>query len=72
MTYTPAVMTVTEAAKLLRMAPATAYRHISHGTFPVRVVKAGGRITVPTKPLLDLLGLDTLPDDLSTEEKAAC
>lgn len=63
MTYAPAVLTVAEAAGLLKIAPATAYRHISQGSFPTPVIKTGGRITVPTKPLLDLLGLDDLPNN---------
>lgn len=69
MTYAPAVMTVAETAKLLRVAPATVYRQITHGTFPAPVIKTGGRITVPTKPLLDLLGLDDLPATTPAEKK---
>lgn len=62
MTYQPAVLTVAEAANLLNVSPATAYRNISLDKFPTPVIKTGGRIVVPTKPLLDLLGLDKLPD----------
>lgn len=65
-------ITVARAAELIGISHGGAYKAIREDKFPISVIRAGGRITVPTKPLLDLLGLDTLPDDLPTEEKTAC
>lgn len=53
---TPTV-SVGEAGKLLGIGKSTAYAAVNNGTFPVPTIKIGGRIVVPTRPLLELLGL---------------
>lgn len=58
----PATITVVEAAAQMGVSSSSAYAAIKKGDFPVPVIKIGGRYVVPTKPLLDLLGLDELPD----------
>lgn len=50
------------AAELLGISRATAYTAVRDGSFPVPTIRVGKRIVVPTKPLLDLLGLDELPE----------
>lgn len=52
-----------EAAEILSIGRSTAYQSVRENTFPVPVIRIGTRIVVPTKPLLDLLGLDELPKD---------
>lgn len=59
---TPTV-NLSEAAKLLGFSKSTAYKLAHDGEFPTRVIKAGSRFFVPTKPLLDLLGLEELPEE---------
>lgn len=54
---TPTV-TLTYAAQLLGIGRSTAYTAARNGEFPTQIIKIGGRYIVPTKPLLDLLGLD--------------
>lgn len=51
-----------EAAALLGIGKSTAYAAVRKGSFPVRVIQIGGRYVVPTAPLLELLGIDELPD----------
>ncbi|MCG7454518.1 helix-turn-helix transcriptional regulator [Corynebacterium tuberculostearicum] len=51
-----------EAAKLLGIGKSTAYAAVRKGKFPVRVIQIGNRYVVPTAPLLELFGLDELPD----------
>lgn len=51
-----------EAANLLGISRSTAYQAVRNEAFPAPVLKVGSRIVVPTKPLLDLLGIDDLPD----------
>lgn len=43
------------AADILSMSRNTAYEHASAGTFPVKVLKLGGRCRVVVEELLDLL-----------------
>ncbi|MGJ4070747.1 helix-turn-helix transcriptional regulator [Corynebacterium macclintockiae] len=50
------------AARLLGMSKASVYRAIQEGTFPTPSSKVGGRYLIATRPLLDFLGMDTLPD----------
>ena len=54
---TPTV-SLTEAAQLLGIGRSTAYAAAHNDEFPVQVIKVGGRYIVPTKPLLDLLGIE--------------
>lgn len=54
-------ITLKDAAKVLGIGLSTAYTAARNNEFPIPVIKIGGRIVVPTKPLLDLLGLEELP-----------
>lgn len=62
MTYTPATVSVRQAATLLGISFSSAYAAIKAGNFPTNIIQIGGRYVVPTAPLLELLGLDELPD----------
>ncbi|ART20576.1 hypothetical protein CBE89_02975 [Corynebacterium striatum] len=59
-----ATITIREAAQLLGISVSGAYTAIRAGSFPTKVIQIGGRYVVPTRPLLDLLGLDALPETL--------
>lgn len=54
-------LTLVQAADLLGIGRSTAYAAVRNNDFPAPVIKIGGRYVVPTKPLLDLLGLEELP-----------
>lgn len=56
-----ATVSIPEAAKLLGISRSSAYGAARTGNFPAPVLKINGRYVVPTKPLLDALGLDELP-----------
>lgn len=58
----PATVSVRQAATLLGISFSSAYAAIRAGNFPTKIVQIGGRYVVPTAPLLELLGLDELPD----------
>nr|DAL10383.1 MAG TPA_asm: Pyocin activator protein PrtN [Caudoviricetes sp.] len=51
-----------QAAKVLCVGESTAYAAVRAGKFPIPVLHVGGRIIVPTAPLLEALGIDELPD----------
>lgn len=55
-------VTLIQAAKLLGIGRSTAYAAVRSNEFPTPVIKIGGRYVIPTKPLLDLLNLEELPD----------
>lgn len=57
----PATVSIPEAASLLGISRSSAYNAAQNGTFPSKVIKINGRYVVPTKPLLDAVGLDELP-----------
>ncbi|MCG7235247.1 AlpA family transcriptional regulator [Corynebacterium sp. ACRQP] len=57
---TPTV-SIPVAADLLGISRSGAYNAARAGKFPTPVLKINGRYVVPTKPLLDALGLDELP-----------
>ena len=57
-------MNIEQVSKLLGISKITAYTAVKEDEFPVPVIKIGGRYVVPTKPLLDLLGLDELPEEI--------
>ena len=57
---TPTV-SIPVAAALLGISRNSAYEAARTGNFPSPVLKINGRYVVPTKPLLDALGLDELP-----------
>ncbi|MDK8831607.1 helix-turn-helix transcriptional regulator [Corynebacterium striatum] len=58
----PATVSVRQAATLLGISFSSAYAAIRADNFPTKVIQIGGRYVVPTAPLLELLGLDELPD----------
>lgn len=58
---TTPTLSIPEAAKLLGISRSSAYGAARTGNFPAPVLKINGRYVVPTKPLLDALGLDELP-----------
>lgn len=60
MTYPPTIG-VPRAAELLGISASSAYSAARNGKFPTRIIQISGRYVVPTKPLLELLGLDSLP-----------
>ena len=51
----PAVLEVTEAARVLGIGRTTAYEALAAGTFPAKTIKVGGRIKVLTASLLTVL-----------------
>lgn len=55
-------VTLREAAEAIGIGHSTAYNAVRNNEFPVRVIKIGGRYVVPVAPLLELLGLDALPN----------
>ncbi|AIK86031.1 hypothetical protein CGLAR1_12540 [Corynebacterium glutamicum] len=57
----PPTITLKKATGLIGIGLSTGYAAVRSNEFPVPVIKIGGRIVVPTKPLLDLLGLEELP-----------
>jgi hypothetical protein len=48
---------VAEAAPLIGISTWAAYEAIKRGDFPVEILRIGRKIRVPTRPLLDRLGL---------------
>lgn len=62
MSYPPTI-TIGQAADLLGIGTSSAYAAVRTGKFPTKVIRIGGRYVIPTKPLLELLGLDSLPTD---------
>lgn len=58
---TPPTVSIPTAAKLLGIGTSTAYEAARNGTFPTKVIRVGSRYVVPTKPLLNSIGLDELP-----------
>lgn len=62
MTYIPATVSIGKAAELIGISRSSAYQAARNGSFPTKIIQIGGRYVVPTVPLLELLGLDELPD----------
>ncbi len=52
---------VPTAAKAIGISRATAFKLIATDEFPVRVIRAGRRIVVPTAGLRALLGIEEVP-----------
>ncbi|WP_024795892.1 helix-turn-helix transcriptional regulator [Tomitella biformata] len=46
------------AARALGIGKSTAYALAQKGEFPVRVIRMGSRYVIPTRELLDLLGVE--------------
>lgn len=63
-------LTVAESAKILGISVSSAYSAIRSNEFPAKVLKIGNRYVIPTKPFLQALGLDELPE-LSTANEVA-
>ncbi|MFS0502189.1 helix-turn-helix transcriptional regulator [Corynebacterium striatum] len=55
-------VTIRRAAELLGISASGAYAAVRNNAFPTKIIQIGGRYVVPTAPLLELLGLDELPD----------
>lgn len=66
---TPTV-TLRTAGKALGIGESSAYSAVKNNTFPVPVIKIGGRYTVPTAPLRELLGLPPLTEGPNNQEAA--
>ncbi|WP_313550910.1 helix-turn-helix domain-containing protein [Corynebacterium sp.] len=54
-------VSVPRAAEILGVSASSAYAAVREGKFPTKVIQVGGRYVIPTKPLLELLGLEELP-----------
>lgn len=66
----PPTITIPVAAELLGISASSAYAAVRDGKFPVKVIQISGRYVIPTKPLLELLGLDELPTNNEPEAVA--
>ena len=55
------VTTLATAAQVLGIGRSLAYELVATNQFPVPVIRAGTRVVVPVRPLLQLLHLDTDP-----------
>ncbi|AIU92221.1 hypothetical protein AY498_09500 [Corynebacterium ulcerans] len=65
----PSTVSASIAAALLGMSQSSVYRAIQEGTFPTPAARVGkGRYVIPTRPLLEFLGLDELPEGVDLEE----
>lgn len=62
----PATLTVEQASKILGVSKSSAYASVRSNSFPCPVIKIGGRYVVPIQPLLDLLGINELPEPAAT------
>ena len=51
----PAVLDLVQAGALLGVGRTTAYKLVHDGQWPTPVLRLGGLIKIPTRPLLDLL-----------------
>ncbi|MBC6821450.1 helix-turn-helix domain-containing protein [Corynebacterium sp. LK33] len=58
---------VSVAARLLGMSESSVYRAIRTGNFPTAAHRVNGRYVIATRPLLEFLGLETLPEWAHTE-----
>mgnify|MGYP002716910771 FL=1 len=64
----PPTISVSAVAELLGISKSSAYEAARTNNLPTKVLKIGGRYVVPTKPLLEVLGLDELPASSRTDE----
>lgn len=51
------LLTIKETAALLRISKSNAYELAARDELPVKVRRVGGNLRVPTRPLLDAMGL---------------
>jgi hypothetical protein len=56
----PPVIDVETAGSIFGLGRTASYSALRRGEFPVPTFKVGGRVRVPTEPILDLLGLSLL------------
>ncbi|MDK8819042.1 helix-turn-helix domain-containing protein [Corynebacterium amycolatum] len=63
----PPTIPVPVAARLLGMSKSSVYRAIRTGNFPTAAHQVNGRYVIATRPLLEFLGLETLPEWAHTE-----
>lgn len=56
------------AGRLLGMSVASVYRAIRSGDFPTTAHRVNGRYIIAKKPLLDFLGLDELPTEVTSTD----
>lgn len=56
----PAVIDLAAAARLLGVGRTVAYELVRTGRWPTPVIRVGKLIRVPSAPLLELLGLDSV------------
>lgn len=63
----PTTISVQVAARLLGISPSSCYRAVRGGSFPTAAHQVNGRYVVATRPLLEFLGLETLPEWGHTE-----
>lgn len=59
-----------DVAPVLGMSKSAVYAAIRDDKFPFPVLRIGGRIVIPTAPIREALGLDTLPTDDQPREVA--
>lgn len=55
----PPTLDVVTAGAILGVGRTVAYRLVRNGQWPTHVVRAGGKIMIPTLPLLAFLGIDS-------------
>lgn len=58
-----ATYSVNEVAQLLGIGTSAAYAAAKRDELPVPVIRIGGRIVIPRKPLDDLLGITEQPTE---------
>lgn len=61
MTASPTLINVDRAAALLGMSPPSVRRQITTGTFAFPARKSGSTYLIPARPILEFLGLESLP-----------
>lgn len=57
------VLTVPEAARLLRVSNSAAYAAIADGRWPTSTIQVGGRLRIPTAELLRVIVIDGVGHD---------
>ena len=55
----PPLLSIQQAAQLLRWDHGTLTREVKDGTFPIPGIKKGERLVLPKRALLDLIGHTT-------------
>ncbi|WP_312778214.1 helix-turn-helix domain-containing protein [Corynebacterium variabile] len=60
-----ATYSVNEVAQLLGIGTSAAYAAAKRNELPVQVIRIGGRIVIPRKPLDELLGITPDPQEVA-------